>query len=160
MNIVRPSRETIGERSTKHGHTRGPARSPTYRSWNSMLTRCTNPNVSAYPYYGGSGVSVCARWRSFETFLADVGERPSLKYSLDRHPNRAGNYEPGNVRWATKREQRLNQRRIRSVVRSDGLVFPSIIEAAEATGANRRCIRDACTGRQRTHLGFSWSFAR
>lgn len=158
MNIARPSRETIGERTTTHGHMRG-GPSPTYRSWRAMVARCTNPNFPAFLHYGAQGVAITERWLKFENFLADMGERPSLKHTLDRYPDNAGNYEPGNCRWATRREQRLNQKRIRAVTRSDGLRFNSIIEAAEATGANRRCIRDACTGRQSVHRGFGWRFA-
>lgn len=75
-----------------------------------MRNRCNNPNASNYDRYGGRGITVCERWnRSFVDFLADVVPRPSLKYSLDRI-NVNGNYEPGNVRWATASEQALNQR--------------------------------------------------
>ncbi len=99
------------ERVVKHGFTRGPAHtSPTYRSWQSMKERCLNPKTVGYHHYGGRGISVCGRWASsFEAFLADVGERPSLEYSLDRIDN-SGNYEPGNCRWATRKEQSANKR--------------------------------------------------
>lgn len=153
----RPSRETIGERMRKHGHTINYTISPTYRSWSAMLTRCLNANTPFYARYGGKGVAVCERWMKFENFLADMGERPAGT-TLDRFPDRNGNYEPENCRWATRREQRLNQDRIRAVERSDGRRFPSIIEAAEATGSNRRCIRDTCTGRQTVHRGYGWRF--
>ena len=70
-----------------------------------------NPN---YPNYGGRGISVCREWRdSFECFLLCVGARPTSKHSIDRFPNNDGNYEPGNVRWATKTEQDRNVRRNR-----------------------------------------------
>lgn len=76
-----------------------------------MIQRCTNPNNAKYSYYGGRGIKVCARWlASFADFLADVGERPSPKLTLDRFPNNDGNYEPGNVRWATWSEQMRNRR--------------------------------------------------
>lgn len=75
-----------------------------------MLDRCTNPNSDAWKYYGGRGVTVHLEWRaSFEAFMQDVGRRISPSHSIDRHPNPDGNYEPGNVRWATPREQRLNR---------------------------------------------------
>ena len=73
-----------------------------------MKTRCSLPSVERFPNYGGRGVGVCERWESsFENFLADVGPRPSINHSLDRIDVN-GNYEPGNVRWATRAEQMRN----------------------------------------------------
>ncbi len=85
---------------------------PEYRAWTNMITRCTNPKHNRWQHYGGRGITICERWRnSYEAFLSDVGRRPSPAHSLDRYPDCDGNYEPGNVRWATGTEQRLNQRR-------------------------------------------------
>lgn len=81
---------------------------PTYRSWATMLTRCYNPSVSSYCDYGGRGVEVCERWRTFANFFADMGVRPK-GMSLDRK-NNDGNYEPDNCRWATRAEQNNNSR--------------------------------------------------
>jgi hypothetical protein len=94
----------------KHGYyVTNPAE---FMIWRGMIMRCHNPKDSAYYYYGAKGISVCDRWRySFENFLADMGPRPSKMHSLDRHPNRLGNYEPGNVRWATTKEQNRNSSR-------------------------------------------------
>jgi len=75
-----------------------------------MLHRCNNPNAKEYKNYGARGITVCDRWRDFPAFLADVGERPSSGLSIDRI-NNDGNYEPGNVRWATPKEQSNNTRR-------------------------------------------------
>lgn len=80
----------------------------TYHSWMAMRARCLNPNASDYGYYGGRGITICARWDRFENFLEDLGERPPGK-TLERIDN-DGNYEPGNVRWATKSEQCRNTR--------------------------------------------------
>jgi hypothetical protein len=84
---------------------------PEYMAWASMKTRCYNANSAKYRLYGGRGIQVCERWReSFEAFLADMGRRPSAEHSLDRYPDGDGNYEPGNVRWATDSEQNSNRR--------------------------------------------------
>lgn len=91
----------------KHGHRA--KRSPTYYSWAAMIARCTNPNRSDYRYYGGLGIKVCERWRSFANFLEDMGERPRGR-TLDRE-DANGDYEPSNCRWATKKTQMNNQRR-------------------------------------------------
>jgi hypothetical protein len=102
----------INRGHVKHGHFKhGRTGTRTWVSWRAMLTRCTNPKRVEYKHYGGRGIAVCERWtgkRGFENFLADMGERPADK-SLDRFPNNDGNYEPGNARWATRKEQRANK---------------------------------------------------
>lgn len=89
---------------------------PLYERWGSMWSRCSNPNVPCWDRYGGRGITVCERWRDFRLFVADMGEPPSSKHSLDRIDN-DGNYEPGNVRWATASEQARNRapRRLKRV---------------------------------------------
>lgn len=82
---------------------------PIYNSWSGMKSRCLNPNHPAYCNYGGRGISVCDRWMQFENFRDDMllTWKPGL--TLDRFPNNNGNYDPRNCRWATRKEQRINQ---------------------------------------------------
>jgi len=90
--------------SRKHGcrHTRA------YKCWSSMKERCLHPWHKSYANYGGAGVTICERWlNSFENFLADMGQPPK-GYTIDRIDTR-GNYEPGNCRWATNKEQQRNK---------------------------------------------------
>jgi hypothetical protein len=99
------------EIATKESTTHGMHGSPEYVAWLSIKYRCDNPNSNSHHNYGGRGIAMCDLWRqSFERFLADVGHRPSLKHSIDRFPDTNGNYEPGNVRWATVKEQQRNKR--------------------------------------------------
>lgn len=106
---------SCGCRNFKHRHCRRESGvrkiSPTYRSWQSMLTRCYNKNRNDYHFYGGRGIRVCKRWRhSFVNFLGDMGPR-SLGTTLDRYPDRNGNYRPNNCRWATPTQQANNRKK-------------------------------------------------
>lgn len=85
---------------------------PEYVVWKSMRTRCNNPNTLSWKRYGGRGIKVCERWNSYDTFLSDMGQRPSPNHTLDRRDNAQG-YDPSNCRWATRKEQSENTRRNR-----------------------------------------------
>lgn len=103
------SAQLAHERFTKHGQ----SSSPLYKVWRSIIDRCTNKNLDCFVRYGGRGITVCEEWKNnFEAFRDYVSNLPHFGeagYSLDRI-NNDGNYEPGNVRWATKKEQANNKR--------------------------------------------------
>jgi hypothetical protein len=83
---------------------------PEYWAYWNMLQRCYSSKYRCYRRYGGRGITVCARWReSFENFIADMGHKPSPRHTLDRFPSPDGNYEPGNCRWATWKQQANNK---------------------------------------------------
>lgn len=103
--------ERLKKDKTTHGHAKDGKRSLEYRVWAGMKSRCYNPKVKCFHNYGGRGIKVCDRWlNSFENFLEDMGERPSVLHSLDRFPDENGNYEPSNCRWATIAEQARGKR--------------------------------------------------
>ena len=88
---------------------KGQTKDLAYKCWENMIKRCTNPKATRYKDYGGRGIKVHPDFRDFHKFIALIGPRPSSDHSIDRIDN-SGNYEPGNVRWATALEQRKNQR--------------------------------------------------
>lgn len=102
-----------GESGVRHGHNRGKP-SLTYSSWYAMKARCKGRSKLSAKNYKARGISVCDRWQTFDNFLDDMGERPSKSHSLERIDN-DGNYEPGNCKWATKREQDRNKRSTRLI---------------------------------------------
>jgi hypothetical protein len=133
-------------KTERHGHSRNGRMSPTYSSYTAMLSRCCCPTCTAYPEYGGKGVTVCDRWRnSFLAFLSDMGERP-LGTSLDRIDNE-GHYDPWNCRWSTYKAQARNRRCVRMVT-AEGRTM-CLVEWAEFKGISLETIR--------ARLRYGWS---
>jgi hypothetical protein len=131
--------EAAKSRMTKHGK----SEISEYRSWESMKNRCFRKTYHSYQRYGGRGITVCEQWiNDFAAFYAYIGPKPSKHHSLDRINNNK-NYEPGNVRWASKIEQSRNSSKtkidfidacaILSLIR-DGVSGP---EVAQMFGVNR-----------------------
>jgi len=102
--LINPTGEN--SRLYKHGH----SRSPEYDAWHNIKARCYNKDNIAFANYGGRGITMCDRWlESLNSFINDVGKRPSPKHSIDRvDTNR--NYEPSNIRWTTREVQARNTR--------------------------------------------------
>lgn len=133
--------ERIACGKTRHGHSVAGRTSLTYHSWRSMLARCLSPNNPAYRRYGACGVQVHLPWqKSFAEFLSDVGERPSAGHTLDRYPKPGGNYEPGNVRWATATEQANNRGRYNHRVTISGVTL-TLSEWARRVGLPRHVVK-------------------
>lgn len=125
-------KEKARERMVARSLTHGMSSSPEHSIWAAMKSRCHNPKSGGYRNYGGRGIAVCERWiNSFENFYSDVGPRPSSNHSIERIDN-SRNYEPGNVRWATAKEQARN-RRSSAILTFNG-ISATIAEWSEKTG--------------------------
>lgn len=107
--LLRRGTRSCGCLRIKARRTHGKSATPEYHAWHDFMRRCYNKNHVGYKDYGGRGITVCERWKKFENFLEDIGPRPSSLHSIDR-VNVDGNYEPGNCRWATAKQQMRNQR--------------------------------------------------
>lgn len=111
-NVKNGTTESCGC-SRRRGH--GMARTPEHKAWVAIKQRCFNPNASNHKNYGARGITMCDEWlNDFAAFYLNVGPRPSARHSIERINNN-GNYEPGNVRWATAKEQMRNRRNSRLV---------------------------------------------
>lgn len=120
-------RACMGRRSTIHGMKDHQA----YRVWANMLSRCYNPRTVGWKNYGGRGIRVCSRWRSFVAFWSDMGDTYHPGLTIERK-NNDGNYTPDNCRWATRKEQAYNRRSNRRIDTPWGRM--TITEAAQRLG--------------------------
>lgn len=121
-------------RKTTHGQ----SKTATFGTWRAMIARCGNKNHRSYKNYGGRGIDVCERWRSFENFLSDMGHRPH-GMMIERKDN-DGNYEPMNCVWATMIDQNSNTRKCVQV-EIDGRTFKTIAQAARFYGLRPVTVR-------------------
>jgi hypothetical protein len=109
VNLTRGSESAVYKHGQSYvGDWRQPGRTPLYRAWVNMRNRCRNPQNPSYPYYGGRGITITPAWDEFIAFSTAVGPHPGAGWTLDRI-NNDGNYEPGNVRWATRAQQTRNR---------------------------------------------------
>lgn len=131
------------QRKGIHNHTGGDEnglwKSPTYICWGNMIARCTIKSNPSFLYYKSRGITVCKRWRKFINFLNDMGIRPEGDFTIDRFPDNNGNYEPGNCRWATKREQANN--RITNVIFEYRGKRYTLAELSRHTGVGKEILR-------------------
>jgi hypothetical protein len=135
-----------------HGHAQtGAGASHEYRTLRGMIQRCHNRNNKDFAKYGARGIVVCAEWRAahggFEAFLSHIGPAPSESHSVDRFPDGSGNYEPGNVRWATARQQAANRKNT-VLATMNGETKP-VVEWARIHGVSAERVRN------RVRLGWS-----
>jgi len=114
-NLIYGLSVSCGCSKRTHGHTKNGIKSPTMKSYQSMVARCIHPSNPAFAHYQQRGISICSRWLNgedgisgFGCFLADMGERPSEDFTLERNDN-AKSYEPSNCSWATRRAQARNR---------------------------------------------------
>lgn len=88
-----------------HRHFSNGTMSPEYRTWASMIAKCSNPNTLGWRWYGGRGISVCPEWRRFDQFFADIGPKPADRYRLERE-DKLGDFEPSNASWVERKRKR------------------------------------------------------
>lgn len=156
-NLRNGNSKSCGCSRQKHGYSSRVMKHPLYMCWSSIKARCYNPNSVSYGSYGGRGLFMYSPWRTNpELFIRwvekNLGEKPKSA-SLDRI-NNDGNYVPGNLRWATCREQARNRRRKnglplgvtktgkRYTVKIHIGTYDTVEEAEKVFGTTERLLRD------------------
>lgn len=127
------TRKRVGQMNLRHGK----RHSPVYWVWSTMKSRCQSPTSASFHNYGGRGIRVCERWQVFDNFLADMGE-PAPGATIERIDN-DGNYEPGNCRWATRKEQGANTQQTVRIMLPDALRV-SLTMACDLVGLERHAV--------------------
>ena len=120
-------RDVLVKRNTTHGKSKHPG----YTSWSAMLTRCTNQNQPHWKHYGGRGISVCPEWLSFDRFWKDMGPTWKPGLTIERKNGDKG-YQPGNVKWATWKEQQNNTSRNKRITAFG--ITRTVSQWSDATG--------------------------
>jgi len=145
------------ERKPTNFITHGMSHLPEYRIWLGMKNRCYNSNLKEYYHYGRRGIKVCDRWlESFENFYEDMGERPSNRYTIERH-NVNGDYGPSNCSWETYSVQSRNKRNLREATLYDPFGKRYDIEKGGVTdfcishGLSTSCIFAVLNGQNKHH---------
>lgn len=127
------NRERVSVTSMRHGK----SHTAYYKAWHAMIRRCTDPSNHKWHRYGGRGIKVCERWKSFEAFAEDMGPR-GAGMTLDRK-NNDGDYEPSNCRWATQKQQGNNRGNNRRIAVGSGT--RTVSEAAREAGLSLSTLR-------------------
>jgi len=141
------------ERLTTHGA----SGSRLHNIWSNIRARCNNPGHPAYEYYGGRGIKVCDEWRDFSSFKewAEMSGYSS-DLTIDRIDVNRG-YKPKNCRWATRKQQSINRRVVRPILRDDGTIYRTIAQAAIENGISKEGIRRSLK-RGTPVKGIGWTY--
>lgn len=141
---------------------------PFYKRWSNMIHRCYNSNFTQYKDYGGRGISVCDDWHCFDTYIEDCKSLPGYndpsKPTVDRIDNN-GNYTPENCRWASRKTQNDNRRKLRSqrpfkAIDPQGTKYTATNQTkfAEEHGLNPSNMNKVLRNKHKTHFGWTFSY--